>query len=65
MYGICVSSLEKASIPKGSEIKHSSEVMDLIESGKLFPASDLLNPEKAKSDTDKAEVDNAKETKMV
>lgn len=37
-------------------MKHSPEVMDLIERGILFPASTLLNSENTNSEPDKAEV---------
>lgn len=38
--------------------KHSPEVMELMEHGKLFPASDLLNPEKTKAPSAEAEVNH-------
>ena len=38
--------------------KKHDPIQELIDSGKLFPASDLLNSEKAESDRDEAEVDN-------
>ena len=38
--------------------RHSPDVLELIECGKLFPASELLPPEKANAHSATAEVNN-------
>lgn len=40
-------------------------IQELIDCGKLFPASDLLNSENAESNQGEAEVDHGQDTKMV